>query len=80
MFYQSTIYTVEVEITIAYTYLGVQFSGPKFRLRKDLQHQINIGYVSLALLKCQCFKATSKTSRATLISWTTFIKPTILYG
>jgi hypothetical protein len=45
----------EIEITIAYTYLGVQFSGPCFSLRLALQPQIAKGYGSLALLERQCF-------------------------
>jgi hypothetical protein len=45
----------EIEITNTYTYLGVQFSGPRFSLRPTLQPRINKGYGSLALLERQCF-------------------------
>ena len=41
----------EIEITSTYTYLRVQFSGPRFSLRPTLQPQINKGYGSLALLE-----------------------------
>ena len=40
----------EIEITSTYTYLGVQFSGPRFSLRLALQPRVNKGYESLALL------------------------------
>jgi hypothetical protein len=41
----------EIEITNTYTYLGVQFSGPRFSLRHALQPRVNKGYRSLALLE-----------------------------
>lgn len=47
---------VEIEITTAYTYLGVQFSGPRFGLRKALQTRINKGYNCLTFVKNQCFQ------------------------
>jgi hypothetical protein len=46
----------EVEITTTDTYLGVQFLGPRFGLRKALQPRINKGYDSLVLLERQCFQ------------------------
>jgi len=46
----------EVEITITYTYLGVQFVGPRFSLQPALQPLINKGYGPLALLERQYFR------------------------
>ena len=46
----------EVEITSTYTYLGVQFSGPRFSLWPTLQPRINKGYGSLALFERQCIR------------------------
>lgn len=46
----------EIEIVSTYTYLGVQFSGPRFSLRLALQPRINKGYGSLAVLERQWFR------------------------
>jgi hypothetical protein len=44
---------VEIEITIPH--LGVQFSRPRFGLRKSLHPLINKGHGSLVFLECHCF-------------------------
>jgi hypothetical protein len=45
----------EIEITSTYTYLGVQFSEPRFGLRPTLQPWITKDYRSLSLLERPCF-------------------------
>jgi len=70
----------EVEITNTYTYLGVQFSGPRFSLRPALQPRINKGYGSLALLERQCFRHHFQDISSKLKLMDTLIRPTVLYG
>jgi hypothetical protein len=70
----------EIEITSTYTYLGVQFSSPRFSLRPALQPRINKGYGSLALLKRQCFRHHFQDISSKMSLMDTLICPTILYG
>lgn len=71
---------VEIEITATYTYLGVQFSRPRFGLRKALQPRINKGYGSLAVLERQCFQNHFQNIRSKMDLMDNLIIPTILYG
>ena len=70
----------EIEITSAYTYLGVQFSSPRFNLRLALRPRINKEYGSLALLERQwfCHHFQDISSKMNLLD--TLISPTVLYG
>lgn len=70
----------EIEIVSTYTYLGVQFSGPRFSLRPALQPRINIGYGSLALLERQCFRHHFQDISSKMSIMDTLIRPTVLYG
>ena len=54
--YHSYFHGVEIEITTTYTYLSVRFFGSMFGLRKSLHPQINKGYGSITLFKCQFFQ------------------------
>ena len=70
----------EVEITSTYTYLGVQFSGPRLSLQPTLQPQINKGYESLALLERQCFIHHFQNISSKMDLLNTLICPIVLYG
>ena len=70
----------EVEITNTYTYLGVQFSGPRFSLQQALQPRINKGYRSLALRERQCFRHYFQDISSKMDLLNTLIRPTVLYG
>jgi hypothetical protein len=70
----------EIEITNTYTYLGVQFSGPRFSLRPTLQPQITKGYRSLALLERQCFRHHFQDISSKMSLMDSLIRPTVLYG
>jgi hypothetical protein len=70
----------EIEITNTYTYLGVQFSGPRFSLRPTLQPRINKGYGSLALLERQCFRHHFQDISSKMSLMDSLIRPTVLYG
>ena len=70
----------EIEITGAYSYLGVQFSGPRFSLRLALKPRINKGYGSLALLRRQCFRHHFQDISSKMDLLNTLIRPTVLYG
>ena len=70
----------KVEITNTYTYLGVQFTGPRFSLRPSLQPRINKGYGSLALLERQCFRHHFEDISSKMRFVDALIRPTVLYG
>jgi hypothetical protein len=70
----------EIEINTSYTYLGVQFMGPRFGMRQALQPRLNKGYGSLALIERQCFQGQFQDISSKLYLMEAIIRPTILYG
>lgn len=70
----------EIEITTIYTYLGVQFTRPCFSMRHALQHLVNKGYGSLALLERQCFRNHFQDILSKMSLMDTLVWPTVLYG
>lgn len=70
----------EIEIASTYTYLGVQFLGPRFNLWKALRPRVNKGYGSLALLERQCFKHDFQDISSKMHLMDSLIQPTMLYG
>jgi hypothetical protein len=65
----------EIDITSTYTYLGVQFSGPRFSLRPTLHPWINKGHRSLAFSRDSAFDTIFKTSHPRCPSWTPLFNP-----
>jgi hypothetical protein len=70
----------EIEITTTYTYLGVQFTGPRFGMRQALQPRLSKGYGSLALIERQCFLGQFQDISSKLYLMEAIIRPTVLYG
>jgi hypothetical protein len=70
----------EIEITNTYTYLGVQFSRPRFILQSALQPWINKGYGSLSLLERQCFRHHFQDISSKMSLMDSLIQPIVLYG
>jgi hypothetical protein len=70
----------EIEINTTYTYLGVQFTGPRFGMRQALQPRLNKGYGSLALIERQCFQGQFQDISSKLYLMEAIIRPTVLYG
>jgi hypothetical protein len=70
----------EIEITSAYTYLGVRFSGPRFNFQPALQPRITKGYGPLSLLERQCFRYHFQDISSKMSLMDSFIRPIFLYG
>ena len=81
----------KVEITIAYTYLEVQFTVSAVNLKSTSQPRVCKGYTSLAVLKVQgwhffghveeaMFSASFQYILSRVKLFGTLIKPTVLYG
>jgi hypothetical protein len=70
----------EIEINTTHTYMGVQFTGPRFGMRQALQPRLNKGYGSLALIKRWYFQGQFQDISSKLYLMEEIIRPTVLYG
>jgi hypothetical protein len=70
----------EIEITTTYTYLGVQFTGPRFSMRHDLLPRISKGYGFLAIIERQCFLGWFQDTSSKRYLMEAIIRSIVLYG
>jgi hypothetical protein len=71
---------VEIKITTAYTYLGVQFLGPRFGLRKSLQPQSTRAMDPSLFLSANVFGTIFKDIQSKMDLMDNLIRPMVLYG